>query len=142
MPVGILIVRRTRQAPMPILVRKPDGPYFSPGDERAFYEWASRIPCVTRLEGEGSELRLHVKGRRVSEACLRELVALFQRYAVPMSQLAQFETSSNRSWFRSREAFWYVPVFGRPSNRRVKPAATSSRGESAVARRRGLRAVR
>lgn len=127
---------------MPVLVRRPDGPYFSQGDERAFYEWASRISCVTRLEGAGSELRLHVKGRRVSEVCLRELVALFHRYGVPMRQLAQFETSANQSWFRSREAFWYEPVFGRPSTRRAKLSSVNSSGEGSTAKRHGLRSVR
>lgn len=127
---------------MPILVRKPDGPYLSPGDERAFFEWAGRIPCVSRLEGVGEELRLHVKGRRISQRCLRELIALFHRYDVSMGQLAQFESSSNQSWFRNRSAFWYVPVFGRPSNRRVKPAAVTSRGTILPSGRRGLRADR
>jgi hypothetical protein len=127
---------------MPILIRKPDGPYFSPGDERAFFEWVNRIPCVSRLEGEGEELRLHVNGRRVNQTCLRELIALFHRYGVSMGQLAQFETLSNQSWFRNPAAFWYVPVFGRPSNKRVKPAAARHGGKIAAPRRRGLRAGR
>jgi hypothetical protein len=127
---------------MPILIRKPDGPYFSPGDERAFFEWARRIPCVTRLEGVGGELRLHVRGRRISQNCLRELVALFHRYDVAMSQLAQFETTSNRSWFRSRSAFWYGPVFGRPSNLGVKSATARTRDRNRESSHRGFRAGR
>ena len=127
---------------MPLLIRNPDGPYFSQGDERAFVEWVSRIRCVRRIEGHGGELRLHVTGRRVSQTCLRELVALFQRYGAPMHQLAQFETPSNRSWFRDRNAFWYVSVFGKPSNKRVKPAAVKHRDTEAAPRRRGLRAGR
>jgi len=127
---------------MPILIRKPDGPYFSPGDERAFFEWANRIPCVSRLEGVGGELRLHIMGHRVSRACLRELLGLFHRYGVSMRQLAQFETPSNRSWLRDRSAFWYLQVFGRPSNKRVKPTAAGRAGIIRASGRRGLRAGR
>jgi hypothetical protein len=34
---------------------------------------------------------------------LRELLALFSRYHVPMKQLAQFETTRNRIWFTRLE---------------------------------------
>ncbi len=120
---------------MPILVRKPDGPYFSPGDERAFFEWAERIPCVSRLEGVGKELRLHVRRRRISRACLRELLGLFYRYGVSMRQLAQFEAPANRSWFRNESAPWYQRVFGSSSGMRV------SRRRSAVGAGVGRRTV-
>lgn len=98
---------------MPRLIRNPDGPYGSPGDERAFFEWIARIRCIRRFWGSGPELYLEIPRRRISDACLRELLALFQRYDVPMAQLAQFENKSNRRWFRNREAFWYAAVFGR-----------------------------
>ena len=102
---------------MPILTRNPDGPYYSQGDERAFVEWVNRIPCVRKVMGSGSELRIHVRGRRISSHCLRELIALFRRYDGAMPQLAQFESLSNRTWFRNPSAYWYRSVFlTQPSN--------------------------
>lgn len=89
-------------------------------------EWAKRISCIERLEGSGSELRIHIRRRRISNACLWELIALFHRYDVAMSQLAQFESASNRAWFRDRRMFWYRSVFERPSN---KPRLPSRRLE-------------
>ena len=104
---------------MPILKRNPDGPYYSAGDERAFFEWLNRIRCVGRIGGSGPELQIHVRGRKVSSTCLRELIALFSRYQVPMGQLAQFENVSNRQWFKDPAKFWYRVVFvaSEPSNK-------------------------
>ena len=96
---------------MPILIREPDGPYYSPGDERAFYEWIQRISCVKKVDGTGSTLRIHVQRRHISDACLRELLALFHRYDVGMKQLAQFETPSNRHWFKAPLMYWHTAVF-------------------------------
>ena len=126
---------------MPILKRSPDGPYLSPGDERAFFEWLKRIPCVREVRGSGPELRLRVRGRRVSSACLRELIALFHRYDVPMQQLAQFESPSNRKWFKNPSAAWYGSVFGphKPSNKRMQPPRTMRRAHSARRRARLIR---
>ena len=98
---------------MPRLVRNPDGPYGSQGDERAFYEWIERIPCIQKFWGSGPALYLEVPRRRISDACLRELLALFERYDIEMSQLAQFESASNRQWFKSPSKTWYKAVFGR-----------------------------
>lgn len=123
-------VRRTTNT-VPILVRSPDGPYFSNGDERAFFEWVSRLRCMKRVEGVGPELRLHVSGRRLSDTCLQELVALFLRYGVSMRQLAQFETPKNRAWFRSRQAVWYEAVFGRSGVPARGGISKPSRGRSA-----------
>jgi hypothetical protein len=111
----------------PILKRNPDGPYYSPGDERAFYEWANRISCIDKIEGSGQELRINIRRRRISNSCLRELIALFHRYDVEMSQLAQFENASNRPWFRNQSMFWYRAVFGHPARQPQSTSARSSR---------------
>lgn len=104
---------------MPKLIRRPDGPYYSQGDERAFFEWLKRIPCVTQLGGEGQELHIHVARSKVTLSSLRELIAAFRRYGVSMQQLAQLETATNRKWFRDPSAYWYRSIFGRskPSNK-------------------------
>jgi hypothetical protein len=126
--VGFVLVRSA----MPILIRNPDGPYYSQGDERAFFEWAKRISCIEKLEGSGHELRIHVRRRRVSNTCLWELIGLFHRYDVAMDQLAQFESASNRAWFRSPKMFWYRAVFGKRSR---KPPTRPTRKDARAAKR-------
>jgi hypothetical protein len=103
---------------MPILIRRPDGPYLSQGDERAFFEWLNRIPAVRRVDGVGEELHIHVRSGKIAWRSLRELIALFHRYQGPMAQLAQFENDSNRRQFRDPKAFWFTPVFAKRSVRR------------------------
>jgi hypothetical protein len=53
-----------------------------------------------------------VRSRRISEADLRDLLALFWRYNIPMVQLAQFRNSNNKAWFASPKMYWYEEVFG------------------------------
>src|SRR5262245_15884223 len=115
---------------MPVLIRNPDGPYNSPGDERAFFEWIARISCIGRFWGSGSALHIEIKKCRISDECLRELLALFSRYDIAMAQLAQFETKSNRKWFRNEAAYWFRPVFGRAravKNRGSQPNMSTKR---------------
>jgi hypothetical protein len=125
---------------MPVLTRMPDGPYYSQGDERAFSEWVTRIPAVDLVRGEGSSLYIHVRSRRVSATTLRELLALFRRYGVPMAQLAQFENPANREWFRSPTAHWYQAIFGAsPSNPALQPTSRTNRQLKAKRRRHAAR---
>jgi hypothetical protein len=42
---------------------------------------------------------LVVKSLKLSQASLRDLLALFSRYQIPMKQLAQFKSPSNEMWF-------------------------------------------
>jgi len=128
--------------PLPILIRRPDGPYFSQGDERAFFEWLKRIPCITKLGGQGEELHIHVRSSKVTQGSLRELIAAFRRYGVSMQQLAQLETASNRKWFRDPAAHWYRLIFqrGKPSNKALQP--TSRSRKSATRSKRRSRAAR
>jgi hypothetical protein len=126
---------------MPVLKRNPDGPYYSEGDERAFFEWVMRIPRVSKVCGSGPELHIHVRGRAIPAVALREFIALFHRYDGPMSQLAQFQNSSNRNWFRDPSAYWYRSVFGHGtrSNKALQPA---SRAQGTTRPSRRIRAAR
>jgi len=48
----------------------------------------------------------------VSDADLRELIALFKRYNVSMKQLGQLKTDKNQHWFEGNEtAYWHLDVF-------------------------------
>jgi hypothetical protein len=116
---------------MPILIRRPDGPYYSQGDERAFFEWLRRIPGVQKVGGVGHELHIHAR-RRLSWRSLLELIALFYRYQGPMDQLAQFETASNQKSFRNPMMFWHTAVFGT----RPRRLGRSKRASASTKRRR------
>jgi hypothetical protein len=80
-------------------------------DEKHLFEWAVEIPGVLRWEQD----MLVVKSR-LSEASLRDLLALFSRYEIPMKQLAQFATPSNAKWFKTSDKYWHKRVFGQQSN--------------------------
>jgi hypothetical protein len=80
-------------------------------DEKHLFEWAVEIPGVLRWEQD----TLVVKSR-LSEASLRDLLALFSRYEIPMKQLAQFATPVNAKWFKTPDKYWHKRVFGQQSN--------------------------
>jgi hypothetical protein len=86
-------------------------------DEKYLFEWAMQIPGVLRWEQDTLVVR-----NRVTEASLRDLLALFRRYNIPMAQLAQFESSANTSWFRDPKKYWYRHVF--PGRRQGSANAT------------------
>lgn len=93
-------------------------PFLSPWDEGSFFQRLRRLRCVETFGGEGTELRMVVRSGSLSDANLRELLALFFRYGVEMTQLAAFETDGNRSWFRSSTKYWHRRVF-RGSGKRL-----------------------
>jgi len=88
--------------------------FYSPGDEAAFFESIGSIKAIRKTEGIGDTLFLHIP-KRLSNAALRELIALFRRYHIDMSQLAQFRSDTNREWFADPRSFWYQSVFANPS---------------------------
>jgi len=84
--------------------------FFSAGDEKAFFGFAEGIKAVREVSGEGDEILLQVVSRP-SQASLRDLIALFYRYDIEMSQLRQFRSTSNRRWFQDPQKFWFEKVF-------------------------------
>ncbi|WP_152984678.1 hypothetical protein [Stenotrophomonas terrae] len=86
--------------------------FYSTGDEDAFFHWLNRIKCISHHEGLGAELLLHVDSRAVDEASLRDLIAFFWRYEVPMEQLAIFDRTAHSSWLRNQKSFWFASMFG------------------------------
>ncbi len=96
--------------------------FYHLNDERAFFEWLGRIPCVERYVGDGRRgLVVYLKRKPLNDE-LRELLALCQRYGVDMRQLARFETSRNRRWFRDPKNYWHSAVFGLLSKQTEAPA--------------------
>ncbi len=79
-------------------------------DEKHLFEWASEIPGVLRWEQDTLVVRTNL-----SQASLRELLALFSRYQIPMAQLAQFRTARNEDWFAAPQMYWHSRIFGKPA---------------------------
>ena len=91
--------------------------FYHSNDERAFFEWLGRIPCVEQYDGEGQRGLVVYLKRRPRKDELREILAICQRYGVGMRQLAKFETAINRSWFRDSQKYWHEAVFGQSAGR-------------------------
>ncbi len=86
--------------------------FYSEGDELSFFKWIDSINCIERYEGVGDTIYLYVKTKKPSDICLRELLALFHRYKIDMSQLEIFISDKNKVWFYDRkQAYWHKRVF-------------------------------
>ena len=65
--------------------------FYSQADESAFFHFANSIKAVRRVEGVADSILLHVSSRP-SQASIRDLSALFQRYRI--SNQAQLQIFS------------------------------------------------
>jgi len=87
--------------------------YYSKLDEAAFFGWLDKIECVTEYFGRGRILYIQVDKSRVDESSLIELLALFYRYGVEMSQIMDIRLPEFDEWLNDEKAFWYEGVFKR-----------------------------
>ena len=92
--------------------------FYHQDDERAFFEWLARIPCVENVRGEGRRGLVVCLRRKPGQHDLRQLLALFFRWGVDMRQLARLENDENRTWFTNPDAFWHEAVFGSSSDKK------------------------
>jgi hypothetical protein len=74
--------------------------FFSACDEDAFFAWLDKLNCIIEYCGEGIALHITLNVALLDDSSLRELLALFFRYGVEMTQLARFATDVNCAWFR------------------------------------------
>lgn len=70
-------------------------------DERHLFEWAVQIPGILRWEQD----TLVVKSLNLSQASLKDLMALFSPYEIPMNQLVQFKNARNEARFASPQMY-------------------------------------
>ncbi len=96
---------------MPTLIWRAAMHYRSPGDEAAFFGWLKDIPGVIAVRGEGRELHIQLRSKRLSNVALRELIAIYRRYGGHLRELAVFANDSNRSWFCSSDAEWHDDLY-------------------------------
>jgi hypothetical protein len=67
--------------------------YWSEGDERAHFEWLSRIECVRDVKGRGTRVFLDIDLTAVTSEDIRELRAIYHRYGGDEAQLASLKGS-------------------------------------------------
>jgi hypothetical protein len=84
-----------------LIVRGPT--YFSPGDEKAFFDWLHSISCVEQVQGQVRDLHVKLK-RPASKSDLTELAALLKRYKMSAAGLSSLKTARNADWFAERSA--------------------------------------
>jgi hypothetical protein len=97
---------------MPQLIA-PGPTFYSQTDEASFFARLESIPGVVRVVGEHRSLIVTLRSAGLSKSALRELLALYFRYNLPMKALARFETLQNALWFCEPKMFWYKKVFGK-----------------------------
>ncbi len=86
--------------------------FFSQLDEQSFFERIDQIKCIKSWEGISDNIVLHIKTKSISDNCLRELISLFHRYKIEMSQLSCFLTEKNKNWFLdNKKSYWHKQVF-------------------------------
>ena len=85
--------------------------YLSAIDEDQFFGWLDKIECIDDITGIGDTLYLTINSE-FSDENLREIIALFSRYQVEMTQLQKLLTDDNRHWFyENKESYWQDDVF-------------------------------
>lgn len=92
-------------------------------DEKHQFEGAAEIPGFLRWEQDTLVVR-----SSLSPTSLRDLLALFNRYATPMAQLAQFLSSKNEPWFAAPNTYRHKKVLvvrNRTLQSSGPPAATA-----------------
>lgn len=94
--------------------------YGSQLDEKYLFAWAAEIPAVVGFD----PVTLFVRSKRISEASLRDLLALFERYDIPMDQLQIFLNKKNEHWFANPNMYWHKKVFPKKFNSSLDTHAT------------------
>jgi hypothetical protein len=87
--------------------------FLSELDELSFDERIQKISCIEFSKGLGDTLFLKIKSKNISDRCLRELISLFYRYKINMTQLAVFLNEKNKHWFLDQKAFWFKKTFNK-----------------------------
>lgn len=97
--------------------------FFSHHDEDAFFEWLEKIGSIEDSKGSRDVLYVYMKSNEIPDDDLREIIALFYRYAVDMKQLQIFLNKDNKEWFYEKpREYWYDYVFGEPKKKLRKAA--------------------
>lgn len=88
--------------------------FYSFLDRAMFYEWCRWISCIDQVIEEAGDVSIILKSKELPESELYELIYLFKRYEIDMTQLRPYLTKKNSAFFRKhKNAYWYEPLFGK-----------------------------
>ncbi len=73
--------------------------FYSSNDKAAFWEWIEKMHCIEQVSGQLDKLYFQLNNTILSDEKLQELIALFYRYNIEMSQLKIFLNDNNKHWF-------------------------------------------
>ena len=79
-----------------LILRGPT--YYSPGDEKAFFDWLLSITCIEGVAGHLRDLHVTLKSQP-GNLQLRDLFALLGRYRMNVEQLSGLRTKRNAALF-------------------------------------------
>jgi hypothetical protein len=79
-----------------IILREPT--YYSPGDEKAFFDWLLSIACIKDAVGNPHGLQVTFKSQP-GNLQLRDLFALLARYRMDVDQLSTLRMKRNAALF-------------------------------------------
>ncbi|MEV6255828.1 hypothetical protein AB0L97_21495 [Nocardia sp. NPDC051911] len=85
--------------------------YYSPEDEAAFFGWLDKIACVESYYGRVRTLYLTIDLEAVDEGGLCEIVALYRRYNIDLSELRVLGAGRVGPWFSDPDRWWHEGVF-------------------------------
>lgn len=77
--------------------------FYSPADELIFFHFIKQIEAVRLVEGLGEDVFLHVK-TPISLKSLRDLIGLFRRYNIDLSELRLLKNKKTAKIFRQLRA--------------------------------------
>jgi hypothetical protein len=85
--------------------------FYSRHDEEVFFSWLKKLDSFVECRGRLNVICLILQEDKVSDGDLEELIALFTRYCVDLSQLKIFDLPRFTKWFKDPEKFWYYQIF-------------------------------
>lgn len=84
--------------------------YRSSNDERAFFEWLARIDGFESVKGVGNELHIQMN-RDLGEHGLRDVIALFFRYNIDLTQIPKVIPPPQQPWLLKEGMYWFSAMF-------------------------------
>jgi hypothetical protein len=87
------------------------GRFYALSDERRLFQGFDDIAAITELRGVGRNLLVDIDLRRLSKDDLLDLIALLQRYGIPLAPLSDLATKKRFSWLNDPETYFYPSMF-------------------------------
>jgi hypothetical protein len=73
--------------------------FYTETDEELLFQWLKVVSCITKIQGVGRELHLHIRSFHVSREDLLNLIGIFDRYKFDADQLLVFKNEEHAYLF-------------------------------------------